>query len=143
MARKMMLSLLAALLCVGVRSQEGNDCSCPVLLEQDGAEPQQLYKESTSIVGSLCTDADLEFCSEFCKKEMASFTGKLTEPFAPTNVSLGQTLCDLAKKPVSGGVVKLAATVCEQDAREIDLKQTQKLCCDKDFRWEPCGGRSQ
>ncbi|KAK8780960.1 hypothetical protein V5799_017700 [Amblyomma americanum] len=74
---------------------------------------------------------------------MASFTGNLTEPFAPSNVTLGQALCDLAKKPVSGGLVKLAATVCEQDAREIGLKQTQKLCCDKAFKWEPCGGRSQ
>ncbi|KAK8780959.1 hypothetical protein V5799_017699 [Amblyomma americanum] len=74
MARMMLLSLLSAVLCMGVRCQEGNDCSCPVLLEQEGAEPQQLYKESTSVVGSLCTDADFEFCSEYCKKEASMRT---------------------------------------------------------------------
>uniref|UniRef100_G3MTF6 Secreted protein n=1 Tax=Amblyomma maculatum TaxID=34609 RepID=G3MTF6_AMBMU len=139
----MLLSLVAAVLCVGVRCQESNECSCIVVLEQGGAEPLQLYKESTSIVGSLCTDADFEFCSDFCNKEMTSFTKDLKEPLAPANETLGQSLCNLAKKPVTGGLVKLAATVCDQDAREIDLKQTQKLCCNKDVQWEPCGGGNQ
>lgn len=143
MAMRMLLSLLVAVLCVGVRCQEGNDCSCILVLEQDGAEPLQLYTEKTSIVGSLCTDADFEFCSEFCKKEMASFMGDLNEPLAPANATLGQSLCNLAKNQVAGGFIKVAATVCDQDARDIGMKQTQKLCCDKNVKWEPCGGGSQ
>uniref|UniRef100_A0A1E1X1W5 Putative secreted protein n=1 Tax=Amblyomma aureolatum TaxID=187763 RepID=A0A1E1X1W5_9ACAR len=136
----MLLPVLVAVLCVAVRCQEGNDCACSVLLEVEGAEPLQLYKEKTSILGSLCTDADFEFCSEFCKKDMASFAGDLKETLG--NATLGQTLCNSAKKPVAGGLVKLAATVCDQDAREIDLKQAQKLCCDKNVKWEPCSGAS-
>lgn len=139
MARKVLLPLLAAVLCVGVRCQDGNDCSCIMVLEQEGAEPLKLYAEKTSIVGSLCTDADFEFCSEFCKKEMASFTGDLNGPLAPANATLGQSLCSLAKKQVAGGLVKMAATVCDQEARDIGMKQEQKLCCNKDVNWEPCG----
>lgn len=140
---RMLLSLLVAVLCVGVRCQEGNDCICIVVLEQEGAEPLKLYTEKTSIVGSLCTDADFEFCSEFCKKEMASFTGNLNGPLAPANATLGQNLCNLAKKQVTGGLVKVAATVCDQDARDIGMKQEKKLCCDKDVKWEPCSDGSQ
>lgn len=123
---------------LSAKAQDGNECSCAVMLEQEGAEPEQLYKESTSIVGSLCTDADLEFCSQFCKKEMTTFTGSLDAMYAPTNVSVGQSLCDMAKKPVAGGIVKLVAFVCDQEARDIDAQQPLKLCCDKTVRWEPC-----
>uniref|UniRef100_A0A131Z0H1 Secreted protein n=1 Tax=Rhipicephalus appendiculatus TaxID=34631 RepID=A0A131Z0H1_RHIAP len=143
MTRRMFLSLLVvSAVFLSAKAQDGNECSCAVMLEQEGAEPEQLYKESTSIVGSLCTDADLEFCSQFCKKEMAAFTGNLDAMYAPTNVSVGQSLCDMAKKPVAGGIVKLVAFVCDQEARDIDAQQPLKLCCDKTVRWEPCKGGS-
>lgn len=138
MARRMLLSLLVVAVFVSSRAQDGNECSCVVMLEQEGAEPEQLYKESTSIVGSLCTDADFDFCSQFCKKEMAVFTGSLGATYAPTNATVGQSLCDMAKKPVTGGIVKLAAFVCDQEARDVDAQQPQKLCCDKAVRWESC-----
>lgn len=138
MTRRAFLSLVVTAVFLSAKAEDGNECSCVVMLEQEGTEPAQLYKESTSIVGSLCTDADFEFCSQFCKKEMSAFTGKLDAMFAPTNVSVGQSLCDMAKKPVTGGLVKLAAFVCDQDARDIDAQQPHKLCCDKEVRWEPC-----
>lgn len=143
MTRRMFLSLfVVSAVFLSAKAQDGNECSCAVMLEQEGAEPEQLYKESTSIVGSLCTDADLEFCSQFCKKEMAAFTGSLGATYAPANVSVGQSLCDMAKKPVAGGIVKVVACVCDQEARDIDAQQPHKLCCDKAVRWEPCKGGS-
>ncbi|KAH8041190.1 hypothetical protein HPB51_013850 [Rhipicephalus microplus] len=72
--------------------------------------------------------------------QMTTFTGSLDAMNAPTNVSVGQSLCDMAKKPVAGGIVKLVAFVCDQEARDIDAQQPLKLCCDKAVRWEPCKG---
>ncbi|XP_065287695.1 uncharacterized protein [Dermacentor albipictus] len=142
MTRRMFLPLVVTAVFLSAKAQDGNECSCVVMLHQEGAEPVELYKECTSIVGSLCTDADFEFCSQFCKKEMSAFTGNLDAMFAPTNVSVGQSLCDMAKKPVTGGLVKLAAFVCDQDVRDVDAQQPQKLCCDKEVRWERCKGDS-
>lgn len=141
MTRTTVVSLLVATAAylANVGAQDGNDCSCTVVLEQQEADPQELYKESTSILGSLCTDADFEFCSGFCKQEMSAFAGPFKQNYAATNKSVGQSLCDVAKKPVKEGLIKMAATVCEQDAREIGLKQEEKLCCDKNATWVvPC-----
>lgn len=140
MARTMVVGLLVVTVAslANVGAQDGNDCSCTVVLQQQGADPQELYQQKTSILGSLCTDADFEFCSGFCKQELSSFAGPFGKNYAPTNKTVGQSLCDMAKKPVKGGLIKMAATVCEQDAREIGLQQAEKLCCEKNGVWKSC-----
>lgn len=128
-----MAGLLSFLLVAGVlmtaSAQEGQDCSCVVLVE-DADGQGTLYEEHTTILGSLCTDADYQFCTDLCKKEMTQFSQTLKSTAAPGNTTVGQLLCDLAKRKVNGGKLKLGVSVCHQDVRETGVENPQKLCCD-------------
>uniref|UniRef100_A0A4D5RR07 Putative conserved secreted protein n=1 Tax=Ixodes scapularis TaxID=6945 RepID=A0A4D5RR07_IXOSC len=129
--------LVAAGALMTASAQEGQDCSCLVLVE-DAAGQATLYEKSTTVLGSLCTDADYDFCAELCKNEMKQFSDTLDSKEVPFNTTVGQTLCERAKRKVTDGTLKLGGSVCHQDVREAGVENKQKLCCDEEARYVDC-----
>lgn len=122
---------------VTVRTQEGNDCSCIVLLVDDKGQ-NKLHEETSNVLGSLCTDADYEFCTDFCKNSVAAFNSTLQDPSSPGGDPVGQVMCGFAKREVKGGALKLRVSVCSQDVRETTVESKQKLCCDAKLKYHKC-----
>lgn len=139
MPSSLLLRLCIALvpLLLITRAQEGNDCYCSFSLNQDGAKIQ-LLKESTVVLGSLCTDADHGVCSDWCNEKMALFANgsRLTSPHS--GVTLGQFLCDRVGDvdPVNGSL-QLSVAVCDQEPIDVGPQHPENLCC-RQKQYTPC-----
>ncbi|XP_064455030.1 uncharacterized protein LOC135366286 [Ornithodoros turicata] len=125
------LALFALLM---VRCQEGNDCFCYLYLDQDGKRTE-LMKESTVVLGSLCTDADHGVCTEWCTEQMSKFVDDLSG--RPNGTSLDQFLCTLTGMDGVNGTLHTSVAVCDQEPIDVGPQYPNRLCCVKGQRI-PC-----